>query len=68
MIVGHLLSAITTSSTWYINSGASSHMTDDRDMFTDISETELELGFVLEDDVVVRVVGRGIVRFDRESM
>ena len=34
MIVGHSLSATTTSSTWYIDSGASSHMTGDCDMFT----------------------------------
>ena len=33
MIVGHSLSATTTSSTWYIDSGASSHMTGDCDVF-----------------------------------
>ena len=68
MTVGHLLSAITTSSTWYIDSGASSHMTGDRDMFTDMSEIELELEVVLRDDIVVRAVGRGTVHFERESM
>ena len=39
MIVGHSLSATTTSSTWYIDSGASSHMTGDRDIFLDMPET-----------------------------
>ena len=68
MIVGHSLSASTTSSTWYIDSGASSHMTSDRDMFTEISKTNLELEVVLGDDTVVRAVGRGKVRFVRESM
>ena len=68
MIVGHSLSATTTSSTWYIDSGASSHMTGDRDMFTEMSESYLELEVVLGDDIVVRAVGRGIVLFDRESM
>ena len=43
MIVGHSLSATTTSSTWYIDSGASSHMTGDRDMFTEMSESNLEM-------------------------
>ena len=68
MIVGHSLSATTTSSTWYIDSGASSHMTGDRDMFTVMSETDLELEVVLGDDTVVTAVGHGTVRFDRESM
>ena len=39
MVVRHSLSVITTSSTWYIDSGASNHMKVDRDMFTDMSET-----------------------------
>ena len=38
------------------------------DMFTDISETGLELDVVLGDDTVVRAVGRGAIHFDRESM
>ena len=38
------------------------------DMFIEIYETGLELEVVLGDDTVVRAVGRGIVRFDRESM
>ena len=37
-------------------------------MFTEISETSLELEFLLGDDTMVRAVGRGTVRFDRESM
>ena len=57
IIVGHSLSATTTSSTWYIDSGASSHMTGDRDMFTEMSESDLEIAVVLGDDTVVRAVG-----------
>ena len=57
MIVGHSLSATTTSSTWYIDSGDSSHMTGDRDMFVEMSETELDLEVVLGDDTMVRAVG-----------
>ena len=37
-------------------------------MFIEISETCLELEVVLGNDTVVRVVGRGTVRFNRESM
>ena len=37
-------------------------------MFTEISETCLELKVVLGDDTVVRAVGRGTVCFDKESM
>ena len=40
MIVRHPLSASTTSSTWYIDSGASSHMTGDHDMFVDMTESD----------------------------
>ena len=68
MIVGHSPSVSTTPSKWYIDSGASSHMTGVRDMFTEISKTGLELEVVLRDDTVVRVVGRKAVCFDRESM
>ena len=68
MIVGHSLSATTTSSTWYIDSGASSHMTGDRDMFTEMFEIDLELEVVLGDDTMVRAVGHVAVRFDRVSL
>ena len=68
MIVRHELSASTTSSTWYIDSRTSSHMTGDRDMFTEILETGMELEVVLGNDTVVRAVGRGTVHFDRESI
>ena len=43
-------------------------MTGDRDMFVEMSETDLELEVVLGDDTVVRAVRRGTVRFDKESM
>ena len=36
MIAGHSPSASSTSCTWYIDNGASSHMKADQDMFTDI--------------------------------
>ena len=57
IIVGHSLSVTTTSSTQYIDSGASGHMTGDQDMFTEMSESDLEMEVVLGDDTVLRVVG-----------
>ena len=68
MIVGNSLIATTTYSTWYIDGGASSHMIGDRDIFTKVSESDLEMEVVLGDDTVVRAVGRGTVHFERESM
>ena len=37
-------------------------------MFSEMSETDLELEVVLGDNTVVREVGRGTICFDRESM
>ena len=57
-----------TSSTWYIDSRASSHMTSAREMFSELSQTETDVEVVLGDDSVVRAVGRGTINFHRESM
>ena len=57
MIVGNSLSASTTPSTWYIDSGASSHMTCVRDMFTMMTETSLDLEVALGEDTMVREWG-----------
>ena len=46
-----------TSSIWYIDSGASSHMTGIRQYFTDLTETGLDLDVVLGDNTSVKVVG-----------
>ena len=57
-----------TSSTWYIDSGASSHMTSAQEMFSKLSQTKTDVEVVLGDDSTVRVVGRGTITFQRESM
>jgi hypothetical protein len=62
------ISVETTPSIWYIDSGASSHMTGVRDHFTDLKEPEVRMEIVLGDDIIVKVVGRGTVTFQRESM
>ena len=62
LVADHSYSA-STSSTWYIDSGASSHMTGAREMFSELSQTDTDVEFVLGDDSVVSVVGRGTITF-----
>jgi hypothetical protein len=56
-----------STSIWYIDSGASHHMTGVREYFTDLTEIG-DLEVVLGDDSVVKAVGSGIVSFQRESL
>jgi hypothetical protein len=52
---------------WYIDSGASRHMTGVREHLTDITEIG-DVEVVLRDDRVVKAVGCGTVSFQRESL
>ena len=52
-----------TSSTWYIDNGASSHMTGARDMFAKLSQAKTDVEVVLGDDSAIRAVGRGTITF-----
>jgi hypothetical protein len=56
------------SNIWYIDSGASSHMSGVRENFTDLRDLEIRLEIVLGDDTIVRVVGCGTISFQRELM
>jgi hypothetical protein len=56
----------TPSSVWYIDSGASSHMSGVRENFTDLTEIGIKLEIVLGNNTIVRAVGCGIVSFQRE--
>ena len=67
LLIDHSFSASTTD-TWYIDSGASSHMTGAREMFFELSQAETNVEVVLGDDSTVRAVGRGTITFQRESM
>jgi hypothetical protein len=58
----------TAPSIWYIDSGASSHMTGVREHLTDLRDTEVRMEIALGDDTLVRVVGIGTVTFQRDSM
>jgi hypothetical protein len=58
----------TTPNIWYIDSGASSHMTGVREHFIDLRDPEVRMEIALGDDTIVRVAGRGTITFQRESM
>jgi hypothetical protein len=66
-LVACLSSTSVSTSVWYIDSGASSHMTGVREYFTDLSEGDLDLDIELGDDSTVKAVGQGTVSFQRES-
>eukprot|EP00253_Pinus_taeda_P032436 PITA_32436 len=57
----------TSSNVWYIDSGASRHMTSAQEFFSELAERALDIEIVLGDDRTMRVVGVGIVTFERES-
>ena len=61
-MIDHSYSA-STSSTWYIDRGASSHMTGAHEMFFELSQTETDVEVVLEDDSVLSAVGHGTITF-----
>ena len=63
-VTDHSYSA-STSSTWYINSGASSHMTGARDMFFELSQIDMDVEVVLGDDSSVSAVVCGTITFQR---
>eukprot|EP00253_Pinus_taeda_P010090 PITA_10090 len=52
---------------WYVDSGASRHMTGVREYFSELSECGTDMEVVLGDDKVVRAVGVGTLTFERES-
>jgi hypothetical protein len=57
----------TTPIIWYIDSGASSHMTSVREHFTDLRDPEVKMEIALGDDTIVRVAC-GRMTFQRDTM
>eukprot|EP00253_Pinus_taeda_P023365 PITA_23365 len=53
------------SSIWYVDSGASRHMTRVREYFSELSEGDTDMEVVLGDDNIVRGVSVGALTFDR---
>jgi hypothetical protein len=66
-LVTGLSSTSATTNMWYIDNGASSHMTGVRVYFTDLIEGDVDLDIELGDDSTVKAVGRGTISFQRES-
>ena len=62
LVTDHSYSA-STSSTWYIDSRASSHMTGAHEMFSELSQIKTDVEVVLGDDSVVTEVGCGTITF-----
>jgi hypothetical protein len=53
---------------WYIDSGASSHMTSVREHFTDLRDTEVRIDISLGDNKIFTVAGVGTISFRREGL
>jgi hypothetical protein len=66
-LIACLSSRTTTTDAWYIDSGASRHMTTVREHLTDLTEYG-DAEVVLGDDREVKVAGCGTVSFRRESL
>ena len=56
-----------SSGIWYVDSGASCHMTGVCEYFSELSESGTDIEVVLGDDRVVRAVSVGKLTFQRES-
>ena len=56
-----------SSRVWYINNRASTHMSEVREVFFELTERDLDVEVELANDRVVRVVSKGTVAFQRES-
>eukprot|EP00253_Pinus_taeda_P025394 PITA_25394 len=54
-----------SSSIWYVDSGATRHMTGVREYFSELLEGDTDMEVVLGDDNIVRAVGVGTLTFDR---
>ena len=66
-LIACLSSSSGSSRVWYIDSGASAHMSGVREIFSKITERDISVEVELGDDRVVRAVGRGTIAFQRES-
>jgi hypothetical protein len=61
------LSCTQTKDVWYIDSGASSHMTGHKHYFNSLSKREFEFEIMLGDDYAYHPKGVGTIKFERES-
>ena len=54
-------------SVWYFDSGASFHMTGDKELFSDLEEKDLQMHIEMGDDGRYSATGIGTITFERES-
>ena len=54
-------------SVWYLDSGASFHMTKDEEIFSDLEEKDLQMHIEMGDDGWYSGTGIGIITFQRNS-
>ena len=54
-------------SVWFLDSGASFHMTRDKDLFTDLDEKDLGVHIEMGDDGRYSATGIGTISFERDS-
>ena len=66
-LVTCLATCSVSSSVWYIDSGASTHMSSVRECFYELNERGVSVEVELGDGRVVRVVNRGTTSLQRES-
>ena len=52
---------------WYLDSGASFHMTGDKELFSDLEEKDLQMHIEMGDDGRYNATGIGTITFERES-
>jgi len=52
---------------WYLDSGASFHMTRDKEFFNDLDEKSLKIHIEMGDDGRYRATGIGTITFQRDS-
>lgn len=60
--------SVTSSSLWFVDSGASCHMTGVREHFMSLAERDIDLEVVLGDNSKVRPAGVGTVSIQSESL
>ena len=54
-------------SVWYLDSGASFHMTGDKELFSDLEEKDLQIHIEMGDDGQYNATNIGTITFERES-
>jgi hypothetical protein len=54
-------------SMWYLDSGASFHMTGDKEFFSDLEERDLKMHIKMGDDGRYSEIGIGTITFQRDS-